>query len=373
MMVRGGTGGTRDEHHNPSITIQGGAMRSEAVESEAVESETISVCVGIDVSKNTLDVAFICRASGEVRARDQVSNTTAGHGRLVEHARAYDVERVVMEATGTYHLHVAKAIRTAGLPLSIVNPLQVKRFAQLKQRRAKTDRADAALLAAYGREEEPEESEPPRPAQAKLKQIATLIDQLTRQRTALKNQQQAEETRPDRARVCHEVLTDQIQTLTRNIDQLKEEQERIAHEAFAEAKALAESVIGVGPRITCALLAYAGDLSGFTSHKQLTAFMGLDPRVHQSGTSKGPRGITKRGHRRLRTLFYMGAHSARVYNRACKALYQRLRARGKAKKVALIAVANKLVKQVFAVIKSQTVFDNDRYSYTNQHTNASVT
>jgi len=350
-------------------------MRSEVKRSEGTSPEGTSaackspVYMGIDVAKRTLDAAVICAETGQVRAREETANTPAGHRRLVEQARAYTVERVVMEATGTYHLHIAKAVHEAGLPVSIVNPLQVKRFAQLKQRRAKTDREDAALLAAYGREEEPEESEPPHPEQAKLKQIATLIEQLTRQRTALKNQQQAEETRPDRARVCHEVLTDQIQTLTRNIDQLKEEQERIAHEAFAQAKALAESVIGIGPRITCALLAYAGDLSGFTSHKQLTAFMGLDPRVHQSGTSRGPRGITKRGHKRLRTLFYMGAHSARVYNRACKALYQRLRAKGKAKKVALIAVANKLIKQVFAVIKSKTTFDNDRYSYTNQPMN----
>lgn len=338
------------------------------MQNEAISN---SIIIGVDIAKDTFEVAFISASDksasdGSVLKRSSYTNSRAGHRAFIEAAGAdqethHGEVHVVMEATGNYHLRLSKALARAGLRQSIINPLQVKRFAQMKLRRVKTDKSDAVLLAQYGREQEPGEDAPPSVAQAKIKQIATLIDHLTKQRTALKNQQHASDQLPDGATVCEEVLGEQLAGLDKNINKLKKEQERLASEQFTHVKQLAESVKGVGPRTACALIGYAGDLRGFSSHKQLAAFMGLNPVVRESGTWKGRSTISKQGHARLRTLFFMGAQSARLHNRACRALYERIRAKGKAKKVALIAVANKLVKQVFAVIKNQTMFDNTRY------------
>lgn len=163
--------------------------------------------------------------------------------------------------------------------------------------------------------------------------------------------------------MCEEVIAGQLRELGQNLERLKKEQERLSEQAFAEEKERIESVVGIGPRTACALLAYAGDLSGFESHKQLTAFAGLDPTPRRSGTSLDTDGsISKKGHRKLRALLCMAAQSARKHTgRACRALHERLIERGKAKKVALVAVANKLIKQVFAVVKKGVMFDNDYY------------
>lgn len=321
-----------------------------------------NVIVGVDIAKDTFEVAFLAEGTGEVIAQRSYPNTGKGHRQLIRQTTCYDHAHVVMEATGNYHRRLSKALLEADLLQSIVNPLQVKRFGQMKLRRHKTDKSDAVLLAKYGREQKPSsEDQPSEPAQEQIKQINTLIEQLTKQQTALKNQQHAASQLPDSAGVCEEVLQEQLRQVEKSLKKLKAEQERLARQAFTHVKELAESVVGVGTRTTCALIAYAGDLSSFGTHKQLSAFMGMNPVVRQSGQLEKAAHISKQGHKRLRTLFYMAAQSARRYNNACRALYERLIERGKAKKVALIAVANKLVKQVFAVVKSQTLFDNDYY------------
>lgn len=320
------------------------------------------VIIGIDIAKSTFEAAFASAPDGELLKQESYPNTKAGHRQLIEEAQCQEGggAHIVMEATGNYHLHLSKALLEAeGLTQSVVNPLQIKRFAQMKLRCVKTDRSDAALIAAYGREQKPGESAPSGPSQAKLKQISTLIDQLTKQQTALKNQQHATEQLPDSAKVCEDVIDEQLEALDEQLEKLKKEQERLAAEEFTATRELIASVKGVGPRTTCALLAYVGDLSTFDTHKQLSAFMGLNPVVNQSGQIEKRAHISKQGHKKLRTLFYMAAQSARKYNRTCRRLYERLIERGKARKVALVAVANKLVKQVFAVVKSQTPFDDD--------------
>lgn len=315
------------------------------------------VIIGIDVAKDAFETAFV--SDRALIEQASYPNTKTGHRQFVKATRRYEDPHVVMEATGNYPLHLSKALLKAGLRQSIVNPLQVKRFSQMKLRRVKTDKSDAVLLARYGREQQPDENAPAGAAKAKLKQISTLIEQLTKQQTALKNQRHAAEALPEAAAVCEEVIEEQLEALEQNLDKLKEEQERRAGEQFSHVKELISSVKGIGPRTTCTLLAYAGDLSTFDSHKQLSAFMGLNPVVRQSGQRTQRAHISKQGHKKLRTLFYMAAQSARFYNRTCRQLYERLIARGKARKVALIAVANKLVKQVFAVVKSQTLFDDN--------------
>jgi transposase len=136
-------------------------------------------------------------------------------------------------------------------------------------------------------------------------------------------------------------------------------------EAYADLMRLLSSVKGVGKEIATALIVTTAGFTRFENAKQLAKFIGICPTHYQSGSSvKGKSTITRRGDPHLRSLLYMATLSAIRHNKACKELYERLKANGKASKVALIAVANKLIRQVFAVVQSKTQYED---GYTSSH------
>lgn len=314
------------------------------------------VVIGIDVAKDKLDVAVL--QAGEWIKRVQVPNTASGHARLVRMARRFEWVHVVLEATGSYHSRLVTALLDAAVPVSVVNPLVIKRYAQMKLRRIKTDRSDAMLLAEYGTEINPGLYRLPPQGVRPLRQLQAQVDLFIKHRTALVNQLHALETLPDALASCRRILRQAIRQLDAHLKKLELEQQRIIDRAFAKERALLESIAGIGPRTSTVLLTTVGDLSQFDNHNQLAAFVGLNPKPVQSGTSLRPRAhISKQGHARMRTAFYMAAWSASAHNPACRALYERLLGRGKPKRVALIAVANKLLKQAFAIVKSGAPYD----------------
>ena len=145
--------------------------------------------------------------------------------------------------------------------------------------------------------------------------------------------------------------------------QIQEAERRIltvSEECFEQAYKLATSVIGVGPAIAQALLIATNGLLDFDNSKQLAKFAGVCATHFESGSSiKRRGGISKSGDPNLRALLYMGARSAKRYNQPCKQLYERLRSKGKCHKVAMLAVCNKMLRQIFAVVKSGVEFDNE--------------
>lgn len=310
------------------------------------------VLVGVDIAKDKFD--FLVEDE-----RRQLPNTAKGHHRFTRLLSRYEHVHVVMEATGNYHLHLVQCLSEAGIQFSVINPLQLKRFGQMKLRRIKTDASDAALLTQYGYEQRPAPSKLEPVVRQQLKQINTHLNQLTKQRTALKNLVHANSYLPHSLRTCEQVLRQMIKQIDRAIDRLESKQAQLVEERYAKTKALVMSICGLGPRTACALIAYVGDLSTFDNHKQLAAYMGLNPVPIESGTMRARSHISKQGNAKLRTLFYLCALSAKRHNKDCKRLYVRLKAKGRREKVALIAVANKLIRQVFAVVKSGVYFDND--------------
>jgi len=319
-----------------------------------------NVIIGIDIAKDKLDLATIDEQSGRQLKVSCHANTAAGHRSVIKWARTFDQVQFVMEATGTYHLALVAALFKAGLPNSVINPLQLKRFRQMKLRRLKTDRSDAQLLAEYGREQRPPLYAPQPAIEQQIKQISTHRRQLVKQRTALKNLAHASRHLPDAAPVCAEVVKRTIAQLNKSIDRLDRALEALVGKAYGGVEDLIKSVVGVGTRTAVTLVAYLGTFDRFESHKQIVAYAGLNPVPNQSGTSLNARmHISKQGQGHLRTLFYVCALSAVRYNKVCRALYERMTAAGKPKKVALIAAANKLVKQVFTAVKSGVPFDND--------------
>lgn len=310
------------------------------------------VIIGVDMAKDKFDIS----AAGWSQ---KLANTTEGHRRFIKALDRYENVHVVMEATGNYHLQLVKRLDAAAIACSVINPLQIKRFGQMKLRRIKTDASDAALIAQYGREQNPSLHKIQSVVQQQLKQINTHLDQFTKQHTVLSNLAHANSYIPDSSRECDQVIKQTMKQLECAMARLEAKQEALIEQTYAETKALVISIKGLGPRTTYALLAYVGDLSHFQTHKQLAAYMGMNPVPVESGTMLARSHISKQGNAKLRTLFYLCALSARRYNKDCKRLYIRLKAAGKREKVALIAVANKLIRQVFAVVKSGVAFDND--------------
>jgi transposase len=149
-------------------------------------------------------------------------------------------------------------------------------------------------------------------------------------------------------------------SLDREIARLKAHQVQLIETELGWCRALIQRIKGIGPRTALGLLGYCGDLRGFQRAKQLVAYIGINSGIYQSGGRLlGTSSISKQGPRRLRCLFYLAALSASQHNRRCRLLYERLLKKGKPKKVALIAVANKLGRQVFAVVKSQGPYQDD--------------
>jgi len=151
-----------------------------------------------------------------------------------------------------------------------------------------------------------------------------------------------------------------IKSLNNQINKLEEQITKLIKANYSSTYNSLISITGIGTKTSSGLIAYLGDLSNFDSYKQIASYVGITPSIKESGrTLKKTSGITKQGNSTLRTLLYLSALSASKYNQACRELYERLIARGKKKKTALIAVANKLIKQIFVVVKSNSLFINN--------------
>lgn len=305
--------------------------------------------LGIDISQDYVDADL----PGGVRRLEQ---TAAGHAALLAALPAGAV--CVLEATGPYGLRLLAALHQAQQPVCVVNPLQVRRFAQSQLRRSKTDRTDAQLLSQFGRAFTPALHQPSALWLSHLQQRQALLELLQGQRTALRNHQHALRQAPWPDPVSTKTLDAELARLE---EQVAELEKSLAQDAKAQGGAdydRLQTIPGVGPRIAVALLLAGPGLRAFAGWRQAVAYAGLCPRHYASGTSVRARPkLSKLGDGRLRKLLYLGAWSASRYNPACQALYQRLLARGKAKPQALCAVAARLLRQAWALLTHERDFD----------------
>lgn len=308
--------------------------------------------VGIDVSKLTLD---ICNDGKSVRS---YANNTKDYRKFKSTLTPNSC--CVMESTSTYGYRLADYLTEHGFKVSIVNPLSVKRYAQMTLSRTKTDKADAKLIANYAEIADLPDYKPASDAMNELKQLQTVLEQLIKQRTALKNQMEALKQMPRPSKSAIKAIETMIKAINKQIKAIEQQMVQKAQEDCPQAYEKALSVKGIGKRSATLLMAITHGFTQFDSPKKLSAYIGACPRISQSGTSLNTKShICKMGMANVRATLYMCAHSAAKYNTACKALYQRLIAKGKAKKVALMAVVNKLIHQVFACVTKNEFFNNN--------------
>jgi len=299
--------------------------------------------IGIDVSAQRLDTAVL--PSREVR---QFNNDSEGIRDLVEWLVAIEPAGVVLEATGALEIPVAGELELAGLPVSIVNPRQVRDFARAVGRLAKTDSIDALVLARFAQGVRPASRPLP---DAKSRELRGLMDRRRQLVEMLTSERNRVRTTPQRVRAQ---INEHICWLNSKIEELDKDLDELIRSSpiWRTREDLLRSVPGVGPVLSSTLIAYLSEL-GTLSRGQIAALVGVAPLNRDSGSFRGRRTVWG-GRARVRASLYMAALVATRHNPVIRSFYKRLCAAGKAKKVALTACMRKLLVILNSMLKHQT-------------------
>jgi transposase len=299
--------------------------------------------LGIDIAQATLDLHAI---GGVVPT--PVANDAAGHAQLVAVLTPLAPSLIVCEATGGHERALVTALATAGLPIVVVNPRQVRDFARATGQLAKTDRLDAAILARFAQQVQPAVRPLPSEAQQQLQALVLrrrqLIEMLGQETNRLRL------ARPEVRRR----LQAHVRWLAREVDQADGALQAAleASPVWQVQEDLLRSVPGIGPVVARTLLALLPEL-GQLDGRQIAALVGVAPLNRDSGQHRGRRQVWG-GRAPVRAALYMAALVASRRNPVLRAFYQRLRTAGKPPKVALVACMRKLLVIANALLKSQT-------------------
>jgi transposase len=309
--------------------------------------EAIAVTVGIDVSKDRLDVHVRGRQE-RAEERFDVPRDTEGIAALAERLRALAPGAIGLEATGGLEAVVVASLAEAGLPVVVVNPAQVRAFANALGKRAKTDAIDAAVIAHFVEATAPEIRPLP---DAETRLLADLVARRRQIVAMMVSERQRRVSAPARVRKSIDRL---LKALARELDSLDGDIDAAVRNspAWREKENLLASVPGVGSVIARTLIAELPEL-GTLDRRAIAALAGLAPWTRQSGRWRG-KSFIGGGRTAVRTALYMGALVAARFNPALKAFRDRLVADGKPKMVAIIATARKLLTILNAIIRDKT-------------------
>lgn len=302
--------------------------------------KNISHWVGVDVSKATLDVYI--RPIGKAF---KVANSETEIANLVKELQSYNLNLIVLEATGGLETELVIQLQAALLPIALINPRQGRDFAKATGKLAKTDAIDAQILAHFGEAMNPQllpiESE-----------TARQLGELISRRRQLVEMSTAEKNRRDRSRgkaladiEAHiDYLNQRLQQINQEIDQLTQNNQQ-----WIDKVNLLKTTPGIGQVISTTLVSDLPELGQLTA-KQISRLVGVAPINHDSGQHKGKRMING-GRAHVRAILYMGAVVAMRHNPVIKAFYQRLVERGKSKKLAITACVHKMLVILNAMVR----------------------
>ena len=299
--------------------------------------------VGIDVSKFALDV-WIDTSERLIH----LENSASGIVQLLKEFEGLHISGVIMEATSRYHSLAESMLISAGLPVAVINPRQIKNFARAMGKVAKNDPIDARIICGYGRRMKPEF----RPVRGKELQDMAML--LTRRRQLVQNRVMEITRLQEKSGAWIEKdIAEHIAWLNVQIDALdKEIKDQLNQNAALYPKRkMLETVKGIGPVTQAAILSQLPEL-GHLNRRQISALVGVCPYDRDSGQLRGKRAIWG-GRSGLRTTLYMAMLSALRYNPQIKSFYTSLVARGKPKKVAITACIRKFITILNAMFRDQ--------------------
>jgi len=305
-----------------------------------------AVYVGVDVAKDTLDVAV--SSSRETR---QFPNDYEGITQAIRHIASLQPAGIILEATGNLEMPLAAALQAECLPVVIINPRQVRDFARATGALAKTDAIDARILALFGLRIKPDMRPLPDKQAREMGSLLTRRRQLMEMLIAERNRlsRADEDVQPkikDHIKWLKEALSDINNDLERRIQ---------SSPSWHEKDNLLRSVPGIGKVVSTTLLIELPEL-GQLNRRKIAALVGVAPLNRDSGTMRGKRTVWG-GRPALRAVLYMAALVATKCNPVIAAFYRRLLDAGKAKKVALVACMRKLLTMVNAMMRARTVWN----------------
>lgn len=314
--------------------------------------------IGIDVSKAKLDVLWLKDTATNVFKVKIFDNNAKGHQALIEWAlqqtkSPLETLHFVMEATGVYSEAIAHTLYQAGAKVSVVNPAQIRDYAKSLGVRTKTDKKDSWVLARYGATQQPRLWQP---EPSEIRHLKALMSRYE----AVGEDIQRETNRREKAQITQ--VNEVLLSIDTVLEQLTKEKKRLEtlinqhtdqHPNLKQDRALLESIPGIGPVVARYMLTVLRGRE-FESASQSSAFLGLVPVHHESGSSvRGRARLSKTGDATIRAKLYMAAVVAIRHNPDIKKQYERLLKNGKSKMSALGAAMRKLVQICFGVLKHQ--------------------
>lgn len=309
-------------------------------------THSVAIAAGIDVGQKFLDVGL-----APCGKTFRVANVAQGIATVVDRLRREGICRVVLEAIGPYAQHLVSALAVAGFEVGVVNPRRIKAFRDAEGRRAKTDRLDAQLIARFALAMTDDIRPLPSARQQALKALSLrrrqLSEMIAMEKTRLK------QTAEPLLLASHRST---IATLSAECTSIEAElARRIADDPeLARVCAILTSIPAIGPRIASVLISDLPEL-GHCDRKAIASLAGLAPHVSQSGNAP-PRAMISGGRPCVRTALYMAALVASRSHPQLKADYKAMRDNGKPGKVALIAIARKLIVTANALVKANTPY-----------------
>ena len=309
--------------------------------------DDIEVAVGIDISKDWLEVAAVPDGKSF-----RLRHDAAGISELVKKMKQLAPVRIIVEATGGYEACLAASLADAALPVCVVNPRQTRDFAKATGELAKTDRVDARILAEFGAKLCPPLRPVPDTTTRQLRETLDRRRQLTHMLIAEKNRLPMASAKPVVRSIkrCIRLLERELEKIESDL-----ENELRDHPAWQADVDLLTTTPGVG-QLTAAHLTVLLPELGSLKARQISKLVGVAPLSRDSGTKHGTRHIWG-GRSQVRTLLYMPTLVATRYNPVIAAMYQRLLAAGKPKKVAIVACMRKLLVILNAMARDRTPWD----------------
>jgi len=320
-------------------------------------NSSYTLFVGVDIAAASATVAWVLPPAKVSRAVT-IAQTPKGFDQLQQMLMSLGAPPaqtlIVMEATGSYWMRLATALTQTGFAVSVINPAQAHHFAKALLKRSKTDVIDAQTLAQLAATLQPNCWQPPPNIYYELYQRLVQRDALLALRQQVRNQQQALLQMPVVIAEVLERMDALLATFSEQLQQVEAELTKMLNhdQAWAQSAQRLLSIQGIGLVTAAWLLVSTLNFSTCKDAQAATAYAGLAPRAHQSGTSVwGRPSIGHVGNGRLRTALYMATLSAARINPVIKEFYERLRAKGKPMKVARCAAARKLMHIAWAVVK----------------------
>jgi transposase len=312
-----------------------------------IQNQT-EISVGIDVGKSQLDVAIY-----PLERHLRIPNSVEPISKLIQLLKELDVSRIVLEATGRYEHEFVFACDNAGLPVCVVDPVKVRRFAQALGIHAKTDKIDAGVIARFAATMKPEAKPIPDKQSRVIKDLLTRRSQLMEMSTMEKNRLQI------MPKELHSSIKGLLKTLEKQIEAISNKVDGLVRQVkeWRVKTEILTSVPGVGKVLAYTLLSELPELGSLNS-KEIAALVGLAPFNKESGRMTGKRRI-RGGRPRVRTIMFMAMMSSIQCNPVFKRYYERLKAAGKLPKVALVACMRKLIVILNTMVKNQQRWDVD--------------